>query len=78
MGSCNFRKILTTDDPARPLAATKGEEPQKAQNTQDYGASRRISVPLAPFVVTPKFSQESKNWTDCSTDFTDVLSVFSV
>jgi hypothetical protein len=54
------------------LAATKEEEPQKAQNTQDYGASRRISVPLAPFVVAPKFSQESKNWTDCSTDNTDM------
>jgi hypothetical protein len=52
------------------LAATKGEEPQEAQNTQDCGASRRISVLFAPFVVAPKFSQESKNVTVSSAKIT--------
>jgi hypothetical protein len=28
-------------------------KPQKAQNTQNDGATRRTLVPFAPFVVTP-------------------------
>jgi len=71
MGLPGQDELPTTENPALPLAATKGEEPQKAQNTQDCGASRRISVPLAPFVVAPKFSQGSKNLADSGKEFTE-------